>query len=135
MGGYLMPAVGTKGAARLGHSQSYRYSVDANIQERTDACPDRSGPKEKDQIACRIRVKHTRTKQEIDFYFPSRSEISAARLHGALVSRLNSLSKIQLNSKSDGLLGSQILPSLDLFRPTVPIRQVQLRIYDYYRFY
>ena len=42
---------------------------------------------------------------------------------------------MQLNSKSDGLLGSQILPSLDLFRPTVPIRQVQLRIYDYYRFY
>jgi hypothetical protein len=53
-----MPAMRAKGAARLGHGQSYRYSVDANIQERTDACPDRSGPEEEYQIAGRIRVKH-----------------------------------------------------------------------------
>src|SRR5690242_16943162 len=113
-----MPAMGTKGAARLGHSQSYRYAADTDVQKTTDACPDLSGPEEQYQIAGRIGVKHTRTKQGINFYFPSRSEISAARLHDPLVSHLNSLPKIQLNSKSDGLLGSQILPSEDLFRPT-----------------
>jgi hypothetical protein len=50
--------MGAKGAARLGHRQSDRYLVDANIQERTDACPDRSGAEEEYQIAGGIRVKH-----------------------------------------------------------------------------
>jgi len=125
---YLVPAVGAKGAARLGHGQSYRYPVNADVQERTDACPDPSGPEEEYQIAGRIGVKHTRTKQGINFHFPSRSEILAARLHGPLVSHLNSLPKIQLNSKSDGLLGSQILPSEDLFRPAMGVVKLPDRV-------
>ncbi len=53
-----MPAMGTKGAARLGHGQSDRYPVDADVQERADACSDRAGAKEEYQIASGIRVKH-----------------------------------------------------------------------------
>jgi hypothetical protein len=96
--GYLMPAMGAKGAARLGHGQSDRYPVDADVQERADACSDRSGSKV--------------------FLFPfAKRNLSSPSARSACLS-LNSLLKIQLNSKSDGLLGSQILPSEDLFRPT-----------------
>ncbi len=44
-----MPAMGAKGAARLGYGQSDRYPVDANVQERADARPDRAGAKEEYQ--------------------------------------------------------------------------------------
>jgi hypothetical protein len=39
--GDLVPAMGTKGAPRLGNSQSGRYSVDADVGERMDARTDR----------------------------------------------------------------------------------------------
>jgi len=44
-----MPAMRAKGAARLGHGQSDRYPVDADVQERADARPDRAGAEEQYQ--------------------------------------------------------------------------------------